>query len=853
MPTKKKRQRPVRAPRSAPTRKPPAFVTPMAAQVVKRLPEGDDWIYELKFDGYRALIIKDGQRVELRSRKNKDLTGMYRGIAAAGLRLNADQAVVDGEIVALDAQGSPSFQALQHRGSHPGHQIVFYVFDVLHLDGTDLTSRPLLKRRARLARVLERGGYRPAGSNGIDALLVGYYDDSGLRFAGKVRAGFVPHLRREVFKALKPHHVMSVPSSICRSRRHPVGAVAWRLTNAGNADEPRGRSIGCRRGPRGGGVSVIAELKRRNVVRVAVLYGLVAWLLLQVAEVLFGVLDLPGWAGKFVFGLLVLGFPLVLIFSWVYELTPEGLKKQHEVDREPSITRETGRKINYLIGALAAIAIVVVTLDRFVPRTDRALDRPAGESAPAASTASEKSDALSPSAPAAIPQKSIAVLPFVNISSDPEQEYFSDGLSEELLNLLVKLPELKVIARTSSFAYKGKHATIEDIARELRVAHVLEGSVRKSGDKVRITAQLIRAADSTHLWSETYDRTLEDIFAVQGDIAGQVVKALEVTLLGDEPAAPQDPQDLEAYNLLLQGRVFARRSTSESSERALKYLQQSLERNPSYAPAWVELANVYLAQADWYWAPAAGAYIRARKATEKALALDPNLASAHVAMGWIQRYDLDWAAAEASFRRALALESGNADALLRAGWLAAELDRPDEALRLIGKSLDLDPLNVAAYDYLSSVFDPVGQYNDALAACLKAQELSADPTQWSFCVGYSLLVLGKAEEALREIDRATDEQRRLLGRSLAYHTLGRRADADAALASLKDKYGSVMPFRIAEAHAWRGENDLAFAWLERAYALRDAQLLDIRINSTLKRLEEDPRYRALLRRMKFPE
>ena len=233
-------------------------------------PEGDDWIYELKFDGYRALIIKDKQRVELRSRKNKDLTGMYPGIAAAGLRVKADQAVIDGEIVALDAQGSPSFQALQHRGSHPGHQIVFYAFDLLHLDGTDLTGQPLLKRRARLARVLDGsgllpsqelpgavsaivdavrglglegvvakrkdslyepgersdawqklklenqqefviGGYRPAGSNGIDALLVGYYDDTGLRFAGKVRAGFVPHLRREVFKALKPHHVDDCP------------------------------------------------------------------------------------------------------------------------------------------------------------------------------------------------------------------------------------------------------------------------------------------------------------------------------------------------------------------------------------------------------------------------------------------------------------------------------------------------------------------------------------------------------------------------------------------------------------------------------------------------------------------
>jgi bifunctional non-homologous end joining protein LigD len=290
MPTKKKnRQRPAREDLRSPlTRKPPAFVTPMAAQVVKRLPEGHDWIYELKFDGYRALIIKDNHRVELRSRKNKDLTGMYSGIAAAGLRLKAAQAVVDGEIVALDAQGSPSFQALQHRGSHPAHQIVFYAFDLLHLDGKDLTAEPLLKHRTRLARVLDGssllpsqelpgtvtaivdavrslglegviakrknspyvagersddwqklklenqqefviGGYRPGANGVVDALLVGYHDDTGLRFAGKVRAGFVPHLRRELAKAMKPLHVdrcpfLDLPNS--RSDRWGGGVTA---------------------------------------------------------------------------------------------------------------------------------------------------------------------------------------------------------------------------------------------------------------------------------------------------------------------------------------------------------------------------------------------------------------------------------------------------------------------------------------------------------------------------------------------------------------------------------------------------------------------------------------------------
>ena len=229
-------------------------------------------------------------------------------------------------------------------------------------------------------------------------------------------------------------------------------------------------------------MSVIAELKRRNVVRVAVMYGLGAWLILQVAELLFGVLDLPGWTSKFVLGLLLLAFPLVLIFSWVYELTPEGLKKQQEVDLNQSITHETGRKINYLIGALAVLAIVMMAAERFIPRT--APIPAATEAAPGASPAE---------APVQAAAKSIAVLPFADMSAGKDQEYFADGLAEELLNLLAKLPELRVIGRTSSFQFKGRNEDLRVIGETLNVAHILEGSVRKSGEKVRITAQLIRA------------------------------------------------------------------------------------------------------------------------------------------------------------------------------------------------------------------------------------------------------------------------------------------------------------------------------------------------------------------------
>ncbi len=263
-------------------------------------------------------------------------------------------------------------------------------------------------------------------------------------------------------------------------------------------------------------MSIFAELKRRNVVRVSVLYGLAAWLILQVADVLVPALGLPDWVMRFVALLLILGFPLVFIFSWVYELTPEGLKKQHEVDLNQSITHETGRKINYLIGALAVLAIAVVVLERFVPRT--APDAAATGAAPVAAPAQAPVQAASPS---------IAVLPFADMSAGKDQEYFADGLSEELLNLLAKLPELRVIGRTSSFQFKGRNEDLRVIGEKLNVAHILEGSVRKSGEKVRITAQLIKATDGSHLWSETYDRTLDDIFVVQDEIAGEVVKALE--------------------------------------------------------------------------------------------------------------------------------------------------------------------------------------------------------------------------------------------------------------------------------------------------------------------------------------
>ena len=595
--------------------------------------------------------------------------------------------------------------------------------------------------------------------------------------------------------------------------------------------------------PGGGDLSVIAELKRRNVVRVAVLYGLAAWLILQVADVLVPALGLPVSVMRFVALLLILGFPLVLIFSWVYELTPEGLKKQHEVDLNQSITHETGRKINYVIGALAVLAIVVVGVERFVPRT--APISAATDAAPGASPVEATGQAAA---------KSIAVLPFVNMSGDAGNEYFADGLSEELLNLLAKIPDLRVAARTSAFKFKGEKIDVKDVAQKLNVAHILEGSVRKSGKKVRITAQLIKAADGYHLWSETYDRTLDDIFAVQDDIAGEVVKALKLTLLGTALTTRSKPQDSEAYNLALQGRFFFDRRGRKDLERAVEYFRRSLERDPGYAPAWAGLSEANARQADNGFVPATDGYRRAREAAEKALALDPQLADAHLAMGRIhQVYDWDWEAADASYRRALDLEPGNARALRYAGLQAFTLGRWNEAIDLDNKAIERDPLRPNSYSSLGFALLAVNRDTEAEAAFRKALELDPDGTLRHLSLGQALLLQGKTDAALREMQQETEEIWRLSGLPLAFHALGRRGESDAALAALKDKYAENFAYQIAEVHAFRGEADLAFEWLERAYNQRDGGVAEIKGDRLMRGLVGDPRYKAFLRKLKLPE
>jgi TolB-like protein len=335
-------------------------------------------------------------------------------------------------------------------------------------------------------------------------------------------------------------------------------------------------------------MSLFEELKRRNVIKVALLYGIAAWLTLQVADLLFEAMDLPSSWLRLVLALLILGFPLALIFSWVFEMTPEGLKREKDVDRSRSITTDTGRRLNVLIAVLLVLAIGSVALDRLIPERAEPEQAAAVEESPSGQAPDASTLAAQKFAPA--PEQSIAVLPFVNMSGDEENEYFADGLSEEILNFLAGIPDLQVTARTSSFQFKGQNKDMREVGEALNAAHVLEGSVRRSGNRARITAQLIRASDGYHLWSETYDRTLDDVFEVQTDIAESVTRALGVVMDDSQRQKMQDEgvRDVEAFIAFQKGRVkFMDAHTDEVNldmmAEAGEWFTEAIRREPRFA------------------------------------------------------------------------------------------------------------------------------------------------------------------------------------------------------------------------------------------------------------------------------
>jgi eukaryotic-like serine/threonine-protein kinase len=449
---------------------------------------------------------------------------------------------------------------------------------------------------------------------------------------------------------------------------------------------------------------------------------------------------------------------------------------------------------------------------------------------------------------------SIAVLPFVDMSPEQNQEYFSDGLAEEVLNDLANIRGLRVVARTSSFQFKGKNEDLRTVGEKLNVTTILEGSVRKEGRKLRITAQLIKTADGFHLWSNTYDRQLNDIFEVQDDIARSVAASLKLTLLGDKPLTVSvHGRNADVYNAFLQGRYFYERGDRESLQRSVSYYEQATQYDPNYAPAWAGLAYAWASQAGLGYIPLDQGYHRALEAAQRALTLDANLADAYAAMGSIKAvYEWDWAGADASFQRALALESGNAQALDGAAQLARTLGRSEEAFALDRRAVELDPLSEWAYMNLGVQAYYTGRLEDALSAFKKVQELNPENPQTHEVLGRVLLAQGRLPQALAEMERESDPTWRLFGLAIANHALGKKKESDAATTEFVAKNYDGAAYQIAEIYAFRGEADRAFEWLDRAYNQRDSGLVFVKGDPLLNRIQGDPRYRAFLKKMRLP-
>ena len=584
-----------------------------------------------------------------------------------------------------------------------------------------------------------------------------------------------------------------------------------------------------------------AELKRRNVVKVGVAYCAAGWVAVQVASVLFPMFGAPAWILKVVTTLVILGLPLALVFAWAFELTPQGLKRSEDVRPDVLTTRDTGRLLNFLIIGVLAVALGLFALDRFV--WDATPSDAAGASVETAKPAVVRT------------HSSIAVLPFVNLSNDPEQEFFSDGIAEELMSALARFKALKVAARTSAFSFKGKQADLREVGLALNVGTVLEGSVRKSGDHLRITAQLSDVATGYQLWSETYDRKLTDIFAIQDDITTRIVSALQVHL--DEKAASTTPPQLdpEAYQIVLRGRFHWNERSPEGLAKAAELLQEATRRAPQYAPAFSALADVYLSQYDYGVLSWEESTVRARAAATKALELDEDSAAAHTSLAHILLHEWQWEAAEQHFQHAIELDPSYTLALHWYALCLTALGRAEDAVKTMQRAQQLDPLSVRINADLGMALVVAGKYEDAVTQVGRALELAPGRGGPLWIRGMALEQLGRFDAAERDMKAALESMSgyEAVKGSLGhlYAVSGRPVEAKALLSELI-KQDTEVAFFAALICAGLNDTDAALTWLERAVDERSGSVRYLKIDPRLAGLRHEPRFRQLMERVGLP-
>ena len=455
---------------------------------------------------------------------------------------------------------------------------------------------------------------------------------------------------------------------------------------------------------------------------------------------------------------------------------------------------------------------------------------------------------------AEVTDKSIAVLPFVDMSAGKDQEYFSDGLSEELLNLLSKIPELKVTGRTSSFSFKGKNEDLRIIGEKLGVAHILEGSVQKEGNKIRVTAQLIRTADGSHLWSERYDRNLEGLFILQDEIAQAVVLELKLKLLEAPKVKISGTGNMDAYNLILQGNYYFDKLDKENVAKAVDFYTRALAIDSTDALAWGKFANAVSRQTWQNYIERHTGREKARKAALKSIALNKNLAIGYIELGDLKLYqDFEWKSAEENYQLALNLEPENSEALYSlGGGLYFAIGRWNDAIRIMKKCIEIDPLRPISHLNLGNILTHAGRPAEAITYFKKALELDPQFQRGHLYLGRNYLLLGKPEMALKEMQQENLEVFRVFGMALAYHAINQNKEADEALKDFADRFQNDWNYLLAELYAYRGENDQAFLWLENAYLKKDGWLVFLKGDPLLKTLKNDPRYIVFLKKMNLP-
>lgn len=558
------------------------------------------------------------------------------------------------------------------------------------------------------------------------------------------------------------------------------------------------------------------------MLRVATAYLVVAWLAAQIAETILPAFGFGDAAVRWVVIAFAAGFVPALLLAWVFDWTSAGIRKDTghaDASTPPASTRGFDR----ILIAILALALGFFAFDKL---TDRAPADPA--------------------------EQSIAVLPFLNLSGDVENAYFSDGIAEELLNLLARLPQLRVISRTSSFTYRDSELSMPEVARQLNVTHILEGSVRRSGDRVRITAQLIHATADRHLWSRTFDRALDDVFGVQDEIATLVMRDLQPLLATQLPKSrPIDPR---AYGLYLQAAQTARRGDADGMAKAIRLYQAVLAIDDQYAPAWVGIATTTMNQVSKRLVPRPEGFRKAREATGRALQIDAEFARAHASLGFIALSENDLAAAAMHYQRALALAPTDLATIGDAVSVAAFLGRLEEAVRLDEYQVSRDPINPTGLVNLGVSYTALRRWSDAIVSFERALTLSPQYRGARYLLGLALLGDGRAAQALAAFEAEAIPEYQLLGIAMAQEALGNRSASDAALKVLIAEHAQDWAYNIAYVYAFRQQPDDAFAWLNRAVANNDGGLAEIPIQPLFASLFDDDRWLPFLRSIgKAPE